>query len=170
MAKVLKVSQSGYYKWVRKLAAPITEKELDDIALTEKIFDLFKRSRGSFGSRKITKLINEEHDKPVNHKRIERLMKDNDLYSRTHKKYVCTTDSDHEYPVADNLLERDFHADQPNEKMVSDTTEIATDEGKLYVAGILDLYGRLPVGLSIRTRNDRYLVMDALDEIEIKLN
>ena len=168
MAKVLKVSQSGYYKWVRKLAAPITEKELDDIALTEKIFDLFKRSRGSFGSRKITKLINEEHDEPVNHKRIERLMKENDLYSRTHKKYVCTTDSDHEYPVAGNLLERDFHADQPNEKMVSDTTEIATDEGKLYVAGILDLYGRLPVGLSIRTRNDRYLVMDALDDMLVR--
>lgn len=66
-------------------------------------------------------------------------MREKDLYSRTHKKYVCTTDSDHEYPVAGNLLERDFHADQPNEKMVSDTTEIATDEGKLYVAGILDL-------------------------------
>jgi putative transposase len=49
--------------------------------------------------------------------------------------------------------------------MVSDTTEIATDEGKLYAAGILDLYGRLPVGLSIRTRNDRYLVMDALNDM-----
>ena len=168
MAKVLKVSQSGYYKWVRKLAAPITEKELDDIALTEEIFHLFKCSRGSFGSRKITKLINDEHDEPVNHKRIERLMRENDLYSRTHKKYVCTTDSDHEYPVANNLLERDFHAEQPNEKMVSDTTEIATDEGKLYVAGILDLYGRLPVGLSIRIRNDRYLVMDALEDMLVR--
>lgn len=168
MAKVLKVSQSGYYKWVRKLAAPITEKELDDLTLTEKIFDLFKRSRGSFGSRKITKLINDEQEKPVNHKRIERLMRENDLYSRTHKKYVYTTDSDHEYPVAGNLLKRDFHADQPNEKMVSDTTEIATDEGKLYVAGILDLYGRLPVGLSIRIRNDRYLVMDALDDMLVR--
>ena len=64
MAKVLKVSQSGYYKWVRRLAAPITEKELKDLALTEEIFNLFKLSRGSFGSRKITKLINDEHEEP----------------------------------------------------------------------------------------------------------
>lgn len=165
MAKVLKVSQSGYYKWVRKLTAPVSEKEQADLDLTEEIFDLFCMSRGSFGSRKITKRINEQHDEPVNHKRVERLMRENDLYSRTHKKYVCTTDSEHDQPVADNLLQRDFESDQPNKKMVSDTTEVATDEGKLFVAGILDLYGRLPVGFSIRTRNDRYLVIDALEDM-----
>ena len=169
MAKVLKVSQSGYYKWVRKLAAPITEKELDDIALTEKIFELFKRSRGSFGSRKITKLINDEHDEPVNHKRIERLMRENDLYSRTHKKYVCTTDSDHEYPVANNLLDRDFHADQPNEKMVSDTTYIYTEEGWLYLAAIMDLYGRKIVGMSISEKNDQNLVIAALEDAKNRI-
>ena len=164
MAKVLHVSQSGYYKWVRQIDAPLTEKEREDNDLKEKIIALFRQSRGSYGSRKITVLINQENEKPVNHKRIERIMRENDLFSKTRKKYVCTTDSDHDYPVAENTLNRDFSAEKPNQKMVSDTTEISTDEGKLYVAGILDLYGRMPVGLATSTRNDRYLVMRAFQD------
>lgn len=70
--------------------------------------------------------------------------------------------------MAENLLLRDFTAENPNEKMVSDTTEIATAERKLYAAGILDLYGRLPVGLSIRTRNDHNLVMAAFKDMLIR--
>ena len=164
MAKVMQVSQSGYYKWVRKLEAPPTEKELEDQALKDKIFELFRQSKGSYGSRKITSLINEEWKSAVNHKRVERIMRENDLFSRTAKKYDCLTDSDHEYPISDNILNRDFTASGPNQKMVSDTTEIDTDEGKLYVAGILDLYGRMPAGLAISTHNDRYLVMQALED------
>ena len=164
MAKVLHVSQSGYYKWVQKMEAPPTEKELEDQALKEQIFELFRQSRGSYGSRKITTLVNEGRKTPVNHKRIERIMRENDLFSKTRKKYVCLTDSNHSYPVAENILNRDFTASGPNQKMVSDTTEISTKEGKLYVAGILDLYGRMPVGLAIGIRNDRCLVMQALED------
>lgn len=164
MAKVLHVSQSGYYKWVRRMEAPLTEKELEDQALREKVFELFRQSRGSYGSRKITAQINKNSKKPVNHKRIERIMRENDLFSKTRKKYVCLTDSNHSYPVAENILDRNFSANRPNQKMVSDTTEVTTEEGKLYVAGILDLYGRMPVGLAIGTRNDRYLVMRALED------
>jgi len=164
MAKVLKVSQSGYYKWVRQKDAPPTEKALADQALKEQIFELFRQSRGSYGSRKITALINENREDPVNHKRIERIMREHDLFSKTKKAYVCTTDSDHGYPVAENTLARDFTATKPDQKMVSDTTELATDEGKLYIAGILDLYGRMPVGLAIGIRNDRHLVIRALND------
>lgn len=164
MAKVLHVSQSGYYKWVQKMEAPPTEKELEDQVLKEQIFELFRQSRGSYGSRKITTLVNEGRKTPVNHKRIERIMRENDLFSKTRKKYVCLTDSNHSYPVAENILNRDFTASGPNQKMVSDTTEISTKEGKLYVAGILDLYGRMPVGLAIGIHNDRYLVMQALED------
>lgn len=164
MAKVLQVSQSGYYKWVRRMEAPLTEKEREDQILKEKIFELFRQSRGSYGSRKITALINKDSEKPINHKRIERIMRENDLFSKTRKKFVCLTDSNHSYPVAKNLLDRNFSADRPNQKMVSDTTEISTKEGKLYVAGILDLYGRIPVGLAIGTHNDRYLIIHALED------
>lgn len=162
MAKILHVSQSGYYKWVQRNNAPMTEKEKEDIALRDRIFELFCQSRGSYGSRKITALINKEWPKPVNHKRVERIMRENDMFSKTRKKFTCTTDSDHGYPVAENRLNRKFEAEKPNQKMVSDTTEVSTDEGKLYVAGILDLCGRMPAGLSISVHNDRYLVMDAL--------
>lgn len=162
MAKVLHVSQSGYYKWVQRNSAPITEKEKEDIMLRDRIFELFCQSRGSYGSRKITALIRKEWTKPINHKRVERIMRENDMFSKTRKKFICTTDSDHGYPVAKNRLNRKFEAEKPNQKMVSDTTEVSTDEGKLYVAGILDLCGRMPAGLSISVHNDRYLVMDAL--------
>lgn len=95
-------------------------------------------------------------------------MGENHLYSRTHKKYVPTTDSDHDYSIAENFLQRNFHGDRSNEKMVTDTMEIATDEGKIYVAGIFDRYGRLPVGLSIRIRNDRCLVMGRVERYAAK--
>ena len=72
MAKVLQVSQSGYYKWVRRIEAPLTEKEQEDQILKDKIFELFRQSRGSYGSRKITAQINKDSEKPINHKRIER--------------------------------------------------------------------------------------------------
>ena len=164
MAKVLHVSQSGYYKWVKQLDAPHTEKELEDQALKDKIFGLFRQSRGSYGSRKITTLVNEDWKHPVNHKRVERIMRENDLFSKAKKDYECLTDSDHVYPVAENILNRDFTASGPNQKLVSDTTEVSTDEGKLYVAGILDLYGRMPAGLAFSPRNDRYLTIQALED------
>ena len=90
------------------------------------------------------------------------------LFSRTCRRFVCTTDSDHDEPIADNLIDRDFSVDAPDKKMVSDTTVIATEQGDLYVAGILDLYGRLPVGLAMSVHNDRFLVMDALKDMLLR--
>ena len=158
------VSLSGYYKWRNRLSAPLTEKELEDLALKDEIFRLFCQSRGSLGGRRITARINEQGNRRVNHKRVERIMRENDLFSKTHRKFRCTTDSGHNYPVAENKLNREFYAERPNQKMVSDTTEIVTGEGKLYIAGILDLYGRMPVGFAASIHNDRYLVMDALQD------
>ena len=67
--------------------------------------------------------------------------------------------------IADNLINRDFAAAEPDTKMFSDTTVITTRQGKLYVAGILDLYGDMPVGIAISTHNDKKLVMDAFDDM-----
>ena len=140
MAKVLQVSESGYYKWLQRRNAPETAKDLSDRQLIGEIERLFRESRGSYGIRKITASLRDSQ--LVNHKRVERLMKKRGLFSRTSHQYIVTTDSDHDEPVAENLLNRDFHAERPNEKMVSDTTVIMTSQGKLYVAAILDLYGR----------------------------
>lgn len=165
MAKVLEVSESGYYKWIAALNAPLSNKEAEDIELAEEIHKLFVGSKGSFGARKITQLLNEERSNPVNHKRVERLMSEYGWFSKTHKKYICTTDSNHSEAIAENLLDRNFVATQPNEKMVSDTTVVKTKQGSLYVAGIMDLYGRLPVGLAMSKRNNKELVMDALKDM-----
>lgn len=165
MAKILGVSESGYYKYFSRITAPPTEKERADIALAEEIFSIFQRSKGSFGSRKITYLINSNRSERINHKRIERLMKEYGLFSRTRRKYIQTTDSNHDYPIAENLINRDFRACRPNEKFVSDTTAIQTDEGILYVAGILDLYGRMPAGFAMSRHNDHELVMSALEDM-----
>ena len=110
MARILGVSESGYYKYISRLSAPPTEKELDDIALAEEIYSVFHGSRGSFGSRKITYLINRNRSRKINHKRIERLMQEYGLFSRVRRKYIITTDSNHDHPIADNLISRDFRA------------------------------------------------------------
>ena len=165
MAKVLGVSESGYFKWCKKNNAPLTEKEQEDIKITEEIFAIYRSSRGSYGSRKITAILNKMHKKPINHKRVERIMQECCLFSKSCKKYICTTDSDHDELIADNLIDRDFTAEEPDSKMLSDTTVITTGQGKLYVAGILDLYGDMPVGIAMSTRNDKKLVMDAFDDM-----
>ena len=168
MAKVLGVSESGYFKWCKKNNAPLTEKEQEDIKITEEIFAIYRSSRGSYGSRKITAILNKMHKKPINHKRVERIMQECCLFSKSCKKYICTTDSDHDELIADNLIDRDFTAEEPDSKMLSDTTVITTGQGKLYVAGILDLYGDMPVGIAMSTRNDKKLVMDAFDDMILR--
>ena len=168
MAKVLGVSESGYYKWFRKLNAPVTDREQAELNLSEEIYNIFKGSHYSYGSRKITAILNLRHSEPINHKRVERIMQKYCWHSKVRKKYVTTTDSEHSLPIAPNLLKRDFSADHPGQKMVSDTTAVPTGEGVLYVAGILDLYGRRPVGIALSTHNDRFLVMDALKDMIIR--
>ncbi|MGF6377086.1 putative transposase [Clostridiales Family XIII bacterium PM5-7] len=164
MAKVLSVSESGYYKWCNKLSEPPSQKEQEDLILTQKIWKIYADSKRIFGSRKVTNELRKTPETRVNHKRVERLMRENMLYAKTSKRYLLTTDSDHKEPVAENLLQRDFHAEGPNQKMVSDTTVVATKQGDVYIAGILDLYGRMPAGLYMSRRNDRFLVMGALED------
>ena len=168
MAKVLKVSQSGYYKWLKKKDAPLTKKEREDIQITEEIYEIYRSSRGSYGSRKVTAILNKNRKAPVNHKRVERIMQECALFSKASRKYICTTDSKHNEAIADNLIDRNFHADEPNQKMLSDTTVIPTKQGNLYVAGILDLYGDVPVGIAMSTRNDGQLVIDALNDMVMR--
>ena len=165
MAKVLNASESGYYKWLARLQSSPSRKELEDIELAKEIAEIFRHSRGSYGSRKVTKKLNIGREKKVNHKRIERLMSEYGLFSKVCKKYRCTTDSDHDEAIADNLLDRNFSANMPNEKMVSDTTVVATKQGDVYAAGIIDLFGRMPVGLAMSCKNDSKLVIAALKDM-----
>ena len=89
-------------------------------------------------------------------------MKKHDIRAKTVKKYRATTNSNHNLPVAENILNRNFTADKPNQKWVSDITYIATDEGWLYLAGVMDLCGRVMVGFSMAKHMKKSLVIDAL--------
>ena len=101
---------------------------------------------------------------PVNHKRVERIMRENGMRSKSHKKYKATTNSKHNLPVAENILNRNFTAHRPGQKMVSDITYIPTDEGWLYLAGVMDLCGDKIVGTAMDGRMTKELVISALKD------
>src|SRR5207237_9462834 len=91
-------------------------------------------------------------------KRVIRLMQEEKRKARVRKRFRCTTMSDHDQPVAANLLDRQFTADAANQRWVGDTTEFVIGEsGKLYLAAILDLYSRFIVGWAVSAVNDRHL-------------
>ena len=161
MAQWLQVSKSGYYAWRKRSKSPRT---MENEALLEEIIRVYRESHGIYGSRKIVHELNRESDKPVNHKRVERIMHTNGIHSKSHKKYKATTNSGHSLPVAENILGRDFKTDRPGQKMVSDITYILTDEGWLYLAGVMDLCGDKIVGISMDGRMTKELVMAALTD------
>ncbi len=137
MCRVLNVSRSGYYAWCRR---PVSEREMANQALTQQIQEIHQQSRQTYGSPRIQA---ELADQGVNcgHNRVARLMRAAELRAKQNRKFkVATTDSAHNYPVAPNLLDQNFQASRPNEKWVADITYIATAEGWLYLAVVMDLY------------------------------
>lgn len=159
MCQVLAAKRSSYYAWVKRPESDRTSKNRE---MLKKIFEIHGKSKRVYGSPKITIELNKTNEKPVNHKRVERLMSENGIKSKVVKKYKATTNSKHKLPVAENILNREFIAEKPNTKLVSDITYLWTDEGWLYIAGILDLYGQRIVGLSMNERMTKELVISAL--------
>jgi transposase InsO family protein len=154
------VTRSGYYAWQ---ARPGSARESQDRRLKVLIRASFDASKQSYGSPRIYRDLREEHGERVSRKRVIRLMQEEGLKARPRKRFVCTTDSDHQLPVAANLLNREFTADTPNQRWVGDTTEFKIGErGKIYLAAILDLFSRFVVGWAISAVNDRHLALAAL--------
>lgn len=161
MAQWLNVSRSGYYAW-RKRHPSL--RDMENQQLLDEIRRIHEEYRQVYGSRKMTQELNNRMDKPVNHKRVERIMKENGIRSKVTKKYKATTHSHHNLPVAPNILNRDFTAEKPAQKMVSDITYIPTEEGWLYLAGVMDLCGQKIVGVSMDSRMTKELVINALED------
>ena len=146
MCKVLKVSVSGYYYWRKH---PIGSRQTKEAELLSRIQTIHKKSHGRYGSPRIADDLKEQGVK-ASRNRVARVMSKANIKSIISKKYrVQTTDSDHAYPVANNLLDRNFDADRLGQKWVSDITYIRTGEGWLYLTAILDLADRKVVGWSL---------------------
>lgn len=125
------------------------------VYVTWKISRIHEEYRQVYGSRKMTQELNNRMDKPINHKRVERIMRENGIHSKVTKKYKATTKSHHNLPVAPNILDRDFTAEKTAQKMVSDITYIPAEEGWLYLAGVMDLCGQKIVGISMDGQIDK---------------
>lgn len=158
MCRVLEVSRSGYYDWRRR---PPSARARANQHLTDTIRRIYEEHKGRVGAPRITGQLRAE-GRRVGKKRVARLMRTEGLRAKAARKYKATTDSNHNLPVAPNLPEQDFSSTVPNRKWVSDITYIATDEGWLYLAVVLDLYSRLVVGWAMSERMTATPVCDAL--------
>ena len=126
-----------------------------------------RRTRKIPGAKKIYKKLNKPTN-PVGYRTVLGIMRENGWKSRVVKKYKATTNSKHNLPVAENLLNQDFCATIPNQKWVGDITYVATDEGWLYVAGLMDLCGKEIVGWSMGDRMTKELVIAALKQAKMR--
>lgn len=159
MCRVLSVSRSGYYAWRKRPVSP--RKMANDIVL-EKIKAAHRKSRQTYGSPRIQAELVAQGIR-WGHNRVARLMRLNGLRAKQKRAFkVKTTDSNHHQPVAPNLLGQNFEAQRQNQKWLTDITYIATAEGWLYLAVVLDLYSRRIVGWAMSDRLERQLVIDAL--------
>jgi len=160
LCHVLKISRSGYYAWCER---PESAHALQDRQLRVRVQASFEASRKRYGSPRVwVDLV--EDGIHVSRKRVVRLMQEQGLQARARKRFKSTTMSDHDQPVAANLLNREFTAPAPNRRWVGDTTEfLIGSSGKLYLAAILDLFSRFVVGWAISAINDRHLALRALD-------
>ncbi len=160
LCRALKVSRSGFYA---SRVRPESAREREDRRLAVKVRESFERSHQAYGSPRVLEdlLAEGEH---VSRKRVIRLMQEQGLVARVRRRFKSTTDSEHDQPVAENLLARRFEADVPNQRWVGDTTELRVGEsGRLFLAAILDLFSRFVVGWALSAVNDRHLVLKALD-------
>lgn len=155
------VSRSGYYKWLNHEPTPRQE---ENEWLMEKIKETFDQMNGVWGYRRITMYINRTYDKTYNKKRIRRLMLKMGLKSHIRRSNGYSTQSSYRN-IEPNRLERDFTADKPNEKWVTDITHLHYGIGKkAYLSAIKDLYDGSIVAYNVSRRNDNQLVMETLDK------
>jgi len=153
----MRVSRSGYYSYLESRRK--TDIDPDDRLVFE-IKLLHKKSRGSYGSRRMAKALSMSGYIVGRHK-VRRLMRENGVSCKQRRRYKVTTKSDSSLPVAENLLNRNFEAQKPNEKWATDITYLWTNEGYLYLAAVIDLFSRRIVGWAMADNMQTDLVEKA---------
>ena len=160
MAKALEVSRSGYYVWDGRSPS---RQALAKIRLKAEVKAVFEANGAIYGSVKVTEEL-EKRGFTCHRTRVANLMREQGLRSKVKRKYRVTTDSRHSYPVAPNILNREFTTSSPNRVWVSDITYLWSRAGWLYLTVFLDLFSRLVVGWCVSTSLGHEMVLRALSQ------
>jgi putative transposase len=158
MCGLLKVSKSGYYKWLNRKPS---KRVLEEGRLEVEIKAAHKRTRETYGPERLQHELKDQ-GVSVGICRIRRIRKKLGIRCKQKRKFKATTDSKHALPVAENLLNQQFEATKPNEVWLSDITYIPTEEGWLYLAGHKDLFTGEIVGYAMGSRITKNLVSQSL--------
>lgn len=158
LCELLGVSSSGYHEWRHRPASP---RQIANERLVSEIRVLHAESFASYGSPRIHAALKRQ-GRAIGRERVRRLMRENRIIGRHRKKRCRTTDSNHALPVAPNLLNQDFHCEQPDTVWLADISYLPTGEGFLYLAAMKDLCTKKIVGWAMSKAIDARLVIDAL--------
>ena len=153
------VSHRGFYGWRRR---PESARRQMDRRLTVEVRASFESSGRVYGSPRVLKDLREMGYRCAR-KRIARIMKENSLIALQPRRWKATTQSNHDFPVQPNLLDRDFSVDDTDRVWLADITYIGTEEGWLYLAALMDLCSRRVVGWNTSDKIDRFLTLTALE-------
>jgi putative transposase len=159
MCELLGVSRGGYYAWAGRAESA---RAADDRTLAAEIRAAYEASRGRYGSPRVHAELR-ARGRRIGRKRVARLMRGMGLAARRRRRFRRTTDSRHAFPIAPNLLERNFTAEAPDRVWLADLTYIWTAQGWLYLAAVLDLYTRRVVGWAMADHLRHELTLAALD-------
>lgn len=158
LCQIMDVSPRGYRAFRNR---PLSQSQRTDMVVLAHIREQFALSLGSYGRPRMTEEL-KELGLDVGHRRVGRLMHENSITVKRNKKFKATTDSNHSFNIAPNLLNRNFHADAPNQKWAGDISYVWTQEGWLYLAVILDLHSRRVIGWAVSNRMKQDLAIRAL--------
>ena len=158
LCRVLGVSQSGYFAWKDR---PASRRQRDDMVMLAHVRSSFALSNGTYGSPRMTRELQDDGF-AIGRRRTARLMRENGLRARQKRRFKRTTDSEHAWPIAPNIIDQDFAATAPNQKWGVDISYVWTREGWLYLAAVIDLFSRKVVGWAVGDRLHRRLALAAL--------
>lgn len=160
LCRTLGVTKGGYLRWRHH---PHSHRAEQDTVLIQQIAVIQSGARQIYGSPRVQASLRRQ-GMTVSRKRVARLMREAGLNAQAPRIRVVTTDSDHDSPIAENVIDRDFTATAPNQKWATDITYIRTDEGWIYLSAILDLFSRKVVGWAMDQTMETSLVRRALDQ------
>lgn len=158
LCRVLQVTRSGFYAWLQR---PESAHAQEDRRLLTQIQTIYQASRRTYGSPRVHAALRQRGE-TCGRQRVTRLMRLHGLVATHRRRYRVTTDARHRFPVADNVLARQFTPAAPNQAWVSDLTYVPTHEGWLYLATVMDLASRRIVGWAMDTTLDATLALRAL--------